>query len=151
MFDFSLLPVIHQVVGYLLPPVLTVLAALVAVSLWEIGLSLGECFGGLQRMTKRYHPQQLLQLGRRRIERADILGRVGPMLGLMGTLIPLGPGLAAMSRGDFKTLAEAVTIAFDTTVMGLLIGIIGFMLSRLRRRWYDEVLDTMETISESTS
>lgn len=151
MFDFSLLPIIHQLVGYLLPPVLTVLAILVAVSLWEVGLSLGECLGGLQRMAGRYPAQQLLQRGRRRIERADMLSRIGPMLGLMGTLIPLGPGLAAMSQGDFKTLAEAVTIAFDTTVMGLLIGIIGFLLSRLRRRWYDEVLDTMESFKESTT
>ena len=48
--------------------------------------------------------------------------QLGPILGLLGTLIPLGPGLAALGSGDIVTLAEALTVAFDTTVTGLLIG-----------------------------
>ncbi|MCS3902684.1 biopolymer transport protein ExbB/TolQ [Methylohalomonas lacus] len=151
MFDNSLIPLIHGLVGYLLLPVISVLAALVALAVWEAGLALGERFGGLGRLARQTDPERLLQLGRRRIERVEMLSRIGPMLGLMGTLIPLGPGLAALSQGDFKTLAEAVTIAFDTTVMGLLIGVIGFVLSRLRRRWYDELLDTMEQSGEMTA
>lgn len=41
--------------------------------------------------------------------------QLGPILGLLGTLIPLGPGLAALGSGDIVTLAEALTVAFDTT------------------------------------
>jgi biopolymer transport protein ExbB/TolQ len=66
------------------------------------------------------------------------------MLGLMGTLIPLGPGIAALSRGEFEILARAVSVAFDTTVIGLAVGIVGFIIGRLRRRWYDRVLSEIE-------
>lgn len=66
------------------------------------------------------------------------------MLGLMGTLIPLGPGLSALGDGELSILTTAMTVAFDTTVMGLLGGIIGFVLGRLRRRWYDQLMTQLE-------
>ena len=66
------------------------------------------------------------------------------MLGLMGTLIPLGPGLAALGDGDVKILSTAMSVAFDTTVLGLLAGMTGFIISRLRKRWYDKALTIME-------
>jgi hypothetical protein len=73
----------------------------------------------------------------RRLERTDLLVRLGPALGLAGTLIPLGPGLAALGRGEARALAEALTVAFDTTVVGILVGGIAFVLSSVRRRWYE--------------
>lgn len=85
---------------------------------------------------------RLLAQARSSIHRADILSRIGPMLGLMGTLIPLGPGLAALGRGEVQVLASAVTVAFDTTVLGLAVGIVGFSLGRSRRGLYDKRLDT---------
>jgi biopolymer transport protein ExbB/TolQ len=106
--------------------------------------SLAERWLALPRLRRRGSATVVAGLGRRRIERADLLARVGPMLGLMGTLFPLGPGLAALGRGELEVLAKAVTVAFDTTVIGLLIGIVGFVLGRLRRRWYDQVLDGLE-------
>ena len=66
------------------------------------------------------------------------------MLGLMGTLIPLGPGLAALGNGELSILTTAMSVAFDTTVLGLFVGIIGFVLGRMRRRWYEQVLNAME-------
>jgi hypothetical protein len=47
-------------------------------------------------------------------------------------------------RGELHALAQAVTVAFYTTVMGLLVGIVGFILGRMRRRWYDHRLDVLE-------
>ena len=35
----------------------------------------------------------------RRLDHTRILVRAGPAIGLMGTLIPLAPGLAALGRG----------------------------------------------------
>lgn len=135
---------LHLLVTHLREPVIVALLGVAALTVWETGLTLGERFGGLRGMAGRLSAARMENVARRRIERADLIARTGPMLGLMGTLIPLGPGLAALGRGDLAQLAEAVRVAFDTTVLGLAAGTVGFLLGRLRRRWYDDTLDAME-------
>ena len=71
------------------------------------------------------------------------------MLGLLGTLIPLGPGLAALGTGDIATLAQSLTIAFDTTVTGLAVGAIAFLVSKYKKQWYESELIVMETVAEA--
>lgn len=141
------LEIMDTVVGWLLTPVIVVLLALVALSVWEMGLAIGERGGGIRRLIEARRSEQLARRGRRAIDRADLLARIGPMLGLMGTMIPLGPGLAALGNGQLEVLAHAVTVAFNTTVMGLLVGILGFLLGRLRRRWYDAAMARLEQSS----
>lgn len=80
--------------------------------------------------------------------KTDILVRVGPILGLLGTLIPLGPGLAALGSGDISTLAQALTIAFDTTVTGLSVGALAYVISKFKKQWYESDLIVTETIAE---
>ena len=79
----------------------------------------------------------------------DIIARVAPMFGLMGTLIPLGPGLIALAQGDTKTLSDSLLIAFDTTVAGLLSAAISFVLSGIRKGWYEQYMTGLETIMET--
>ncbi len=140
----ALLDLTHQLVGALLHPVVVCLLLAIVLSIFEIGLSLGERFRGLESLRRKGDARAADSLARQRIERADLLARIGPILGLMGTLIPLGPGLAALGQGDLATLAQAVITAFDTTVLGLLAGLVGFVVGRLRRRWYGQVLDELE-------
>ncbi|HOI71762.1 MAG TPA: MotA/TolQ/ExbB proton channel family protein [Methanobacterium sp.] len=83
------------------------------------------------------------------LEKTDIVTRLGPTLGLMGTLIPMGPGLAALGAGDVTALAQAIIIAFDTTVVGLAAGGIAYVVSKIRRRWYEDNLSTLDTLAES--
>ena len=144
MLGLDLAPLLHSLVDALLEPVIATLLATVAIAVWEAGTAGGERLTGLARLFEAGDTDRAWRLGRRRIERADLLARAGPMLGLMGTLIPLGPGLAALGRGELEPLATAVTVAFDTTVLGLLVGICGFVIGRLRRRWYDQLLERME-------
>ena len=40
-------------------------------------------------------------------------------------------------------LATALTVAFDTTVIGLLVGLSAYIISRVRRRWYDQSWQAM--------
>lgn len=134
---------LHTLTDYLLLPVIVLLFACAALCLFEIGLSVGEAFRGTKRLTT-YKPEALEALARKRIGRTDIVARIGPSLGLMGTLIPLGPGIAALGRGDFMTLSQAVNTAFDTTVLGLTVGLISFILSRYRRNHYENILNLME-------
>ena len=81
--------------------------------------------------------------------KTDILVRLGPIFGLLGTLIPLGPGLSALGTGDITTLAQSLTIAFDTTVTGLTIGAMGYIVSKYRKQWYESDLATTETVAEA--
>ena len=81
--------------------------------------------------------------------RTDLVTRLGPMLGLMATLIPLGPGLIALGEGDPRMLADSLLTAFDATVTGLAAGGIAFAVSRFRKRWYEDYMSTLEALLES--
>lgn len=81
--------------------------------------------------------------------RTDVVARLGPMFGLMGTLIPLGPGIIALGQGNTKILADSLLTAFDTTVTGLIAAGVAFIISRLRKRWYEDYLSTLEVLMES--
>ncbi|KKN46201.1 hypothetical protein LCGC14_0675180 [marine sediment metagenome] len=134
----------HHLVGFLLEPVIWALIFFAALSLMDIGLAFAERFSGLRKWQQSQQVTEFEALAVKRIERSDFLARIAPMLGLMGTLIPLGPGLAALGNGELSILTTAMSVAFDTTVLGLFVGIIGFVLGRMRRRWYEQVLNAME-------
>ncbi len=146
MFSSISVGLMHQISALLLEPVSWALIFFVVFSLYEIGISIGERFVEINRLIKTNDTTIVLELAKKRIERADFVTRLAPMLGLMGTLIPLGPGLAALGDGNVKILSTAMSVAFDTTVLGLLCGMIGFVIARLRRRWYDKALTQMEQI-----
>ena len=82
------------------------------------------------------------------VDRLKIIVRVGPSLGLMGTLIPMGTGLAAIGQGDMTRLSSDLVIAFTTTVVGLAIGIIAFVFYTVKRRWAQEDIKDMEILTE---
>jgi biopolymer transport protein ExbB/TolQ len=83
----------------------------------------------------------------RRLERTRILVRLGPALGLMGTLIPLSPALAGLADGDVAALTENLRVAFSVTVAGLLIGAIAFALSMVRDRLYAQDYSDVEYVA----
>jgi hypothetical protein len=70
------------------------------------------------------------------------------MLGLMGTLIPMGPALLALAGGDIETLAKNLVVAFGSTVLGLVAGLVGTFISLVRSRWYEQDMSDMEYLSE---
>ena len=70
---------------------------------------------------------------RARIERLSIVSRAGPMLGLVGTLIPLQPALAGLAEGNMQQMASNLLLGFTTTVIGLVIGGAAFGLATLTR------------------
>ena len=84
----------------------------------------------------------------KRLERTRILVRVGPMLGLMGTLIPLAPALVGLASGDVEALSENLVTAFSVTVIGLLIGGLAFLVSIVRDRLYSQDISDMEYLLE---
>ena len=84
----------------------------------------------------------------KRLSYTDIITRIGPTLGLMGTLIPMGPGLAALGSGDIVTLSNAIIVAFDTTVVGIGAGALAYVISKVRRRWYSEYIANIDVLTD---
>jgi biopolymer transport protein ExbB/TolQ len=82
------------------------------------------------------------------LDASRTLSKMGPILGLMGTLIPMGPALAGLASGDIATMSQQMQIAFNTTVLGLVIGSIGFISLQLKQRWYTEDLNTIEFVND---
>jgi biopolymer transport protein ExbB/TolQ len=62
----------------------------------------------------------------------------------MGTLIPISPALVGLAQGDVQTLSDNLVIAFSTTVVGLLIGGIGYGISTVRERVYTRDVNDIE-------
>jgi biopolymer transport protein ExbB/TolQ len=85
----------------------------------------------------------------RHLDRTRILVRAGPAIGLMGTLIPLAPGLAALGDGDISELAGDLRDALAATVIGLLVGTVAFALTLTRTRTYTEDLAAIERAVEA--
>jgi biopolymer transport protein ExbB/TolQ len=71
-----------------------------------------------------------------RIDRARTWARLGPAMGLAGTLIPLGPALLALAQHDLQTLSDRLILAFGTTVMGLVAGSLAWLVAITLDRWY---------------
>ena len=76
------------------------------------------------------------------------LAKLGPILGLMGTLIPMGPALVGLSTGDIASMAYNMQVAFSTTVIGLVAGAVGFLTQQVKQRWYLQDMTNLECLVE---
>ncbi len=83
----------------------------------------------------------------RRLDRTRMLVRIGPALGLMGTLIPLSPALVGLAEGDIETLSDNLRVAFSVTVAGLMVGAIAFAISLVRDRLYGQDFSDLEYVA----
>lgn len=75
------------------------------------------------------------------------LTKMGPMLGLMGTLIPMGPALVGLAAGDIASMAYNMQVAFATTVVGLFASAVGFITQQIKQRWYLQEMTDLEFIA----
>ncbi len=82
-----------------------------------------------------------------RLNVAKNLTKFGPILGLMGTLIPMGPALVGLSTGDIGSMAYNMQVAFATTVIGLFSGAIGYVLLQVKQKWMDTDLLNLDFLS----
>lgn len=85
----------------------------------------------------------------RKLARFGRLARLGPVLGLIGTLIPMGPALQGLATGDLVLLSTQMQVAFTTTVVGLLVGAIGFLLYQQERRRIFAEISALEFILQT--
>lgn len=83
----------------------------------------------------------------KKISASKVLTKMGPILGLMGTLIPMGPALVGLASGDIASMAYNMQVAFATTVVGLVVSAIGFTTQQAKERWAAKDLTVLEYIA----
>ncbi|MBA4191287.1 MAG: flagellar motor protein MotA [Planctomycetaceae bacterium] len=80
------------------------------------------------------------------LSRLSFLTRIGPMLGLLGTLIPLGPALTGLSAGNIQQLSSNLVVAFAATVVGLVVSCLAYGIGMVRRAWYGRDMDDLDYV-----
>ena len=74
--------------------------------------------------------------------------RIGPGLGLIGTLIPMGTGLASLGQGDLTQLSQSLVVAFTTTVVGMALGLLAYFYFTIQRRWVEQDIKNVQLAAQ---
>ena len=77
-----------------------------------------------------------------------LLVKVGPSLGLLGTLIPMGTALAALATGNLDAMAGQMVVAFTTTIVGLACGTAAYVILTVRQHWVTETVREQRFVAE---
>ena len=85
---------------------------------------------------------------RRRLSAARTMVRVGPSLGLLGTLIPMGSSLASMATGNLEAMAGQMVVAFTSTIIGLATGTLAYVVAAVRHNWVNETVRDERFLAE---
>lgn len=143
---------LFEVSRLFLVPVLALIAASLAYALVVLGMFLVEA---VQRWRGGYgtvlgdaaaHSDDLELRIMKRLEWLRIVSRTAPMLGLVATMIPMGPALQALSRGDAASVGENLVVAFSAVILALVSASITFFILTIRRRWLLEELRLLEQV-----
>ena len=131
-----------QVAQSLLWPVLILLGLGFVYALWVGGMTLAEAWQRARVPVYRALPQQAdlngeeLELALvRQLEPVRLLSRLSPMLGLIATMIPLGPALQSVAAGQGQQALQVFSGAFAGVVLALAAASIGLVVYSVRRRW----------------
>jgi biopolymer transport protein ExbB/TolQ len=85
---------------------------------------------------------------RRSLNMARTMVRVGPSLGLLGTLIPMGSSLASMAAGNLEAMAGQMVVAFTSTIIGLATGTLAYVVAAARQNWVTETIREQRYLAE---
>lgn len=78
---------------------------------------------------------------------SKLLAKMGPILGLMGTLIAMSPALVGLSSGDIAGMAYNMQVVFATTVIGLVISASGLITLQFKQRWYAKDINNLDYVA----
>ena len=74
------------------------------------------------------------------LESVRNVSRLAPMLGLIATMIPMGPALKSLADGNIQGISENLIVAFSAVIFGLIIASITFWIASVKKRWMVEEL-----------
>lgn len=78
---------------------------------------------------------------------SKILAKMGPVLGLIGTLIAMSPALVGLSSGDISGMAHNMQVVFATTVIGLVVSAVGLLTQQFKQRWYAKDVNHLDYVA----
>lgn len=99
--------------------------------------------GGLEHLVLEFEERV-----RRTLTGPRMLVRVGPSLGLIGTLIPMGTSLASLAAGNLEAMAGQMVVAFTTTIIGLATGTAAYVIAAVRLSWVNEAVREQRYLAE---
>ena len=99
--------------------------------------------GGLEHIVLEREEQ-----ARRTLAGSRLLVKVGPSLGLLGTLIPMGTALASLTAGNLEAMAGQMVVAFTTTIVGLSAGTVAFVIQLVRHNWVNQTIREQRFLAE---
>lgn len=85
---------------------------------------------------------------RRTLNGPRMLVKVGPAIGLIGTLIPMGTSLASLAAGNLEAMAGQMVVAFTTTIIGLATGTLAYVVAAVRLSWVNEEVREQRFLAE---
>jgi len=145
---------LYEVSRLFLFPILLLIGVALAYAFVALGMFLAEAAQrgrGSHRtvLPSGVHSDDLELAIMRRLEWLRIVSRTAPMLGLVATMIPMGPALLGLSRGDAAAVGENLVVAFSAVILALVAASITFFILTVRRRWLLEELRAVERAGEA--
>ena len=146
----------YDISQFFLYPVLIAIAALFAHAFYALGAFAWQAVARLRGQAAGFELQavraarpgttvvELETLAVKRLEFARIATRVAPMLGLVATMIPMGPALKALADGQLADVSRSLMVAFSAVILALLAAAISFTVVNVRKRWYAADLAAIE-------
>ncbi|QRM19783.1 MotA/TolQ/ExbB proton channel family protein [Dechloromonas sp. TW-R-39-2] len=146
----------YQISQLFLLPTLALIAGLFLYAFWVLGeflllamyrkKGLGRPLVSDFRQNPALTADQLDLLAHKALENPRIASRVTPMLGLVATMIPMGPALKSLSDGNLAQVSENLTIAFSAVILALIAASITYWVVNVRRRWLAEEMLEIESL-----
>lgn len=167
---------IYQVSGFFLAPVLLIIVILFLYSSFALGdfftqfIQRKKNFSLYQQGINDWHQQQPITIkgfdlfnfaakqktftedslsvyALRNLETLRVVTRIAPMLGLVATMIPMGPALKSLANGNIQGISENLVVAFSAVIFGLIIASVTFWMAAVKKRWLaDEMVDLLAII-----
>ena len=120
----------YQISQLFLIPTLVLIAALFLYAFWVLGefalLAFYRRRGKGRLLVSHFCRESTLSadaldvIAHKQLENPRIASRVTPMLGLVATMIPMGPALKSLSDGNLAQVSENLTIAFSAVILALI-------------------------------
>ncbi|MBQ76954.1 MAG: hypothetical protein CL692_00075 [Cellvibrionales bacterium] len=87
----------------------------------------------------------------KQLEGVRSISRLAPMLGLIATMVPMGPALKSLSDGNIQGISENLVVAFSAVIFGLVISSITFWIASYKKRWLAiELVDVDRSLRQRT-